>query len=319
MSVPIGQRIPLNTRRLSETRRIEWTSPLNPDGWPMKIFITVGFDTDGRTPREIFYDSGLKTGSDQETLIRDICVLISVVLQHDGVNLEVFTKSLSRELNLRTGSEDMGSILGVLLSELRRPPQGAGEQKATLIDPLQHADPNIVYLRDVIAHNSGTEATCVFSTQSGVTSGILLSDVVALLRQAARHCDLNGVSQVLDAVLQSQSTDRAAARSIGLESAPPAETGQDAQDNKFALYPNVSGSGQDVIGSGIDAPMNGAARNLLLLAQYFDADQGCHFLVQLLGLHRVLITAADQGIVNVVLDTDRGSVGFSRLRERGTA
>jgi hypothetical protein len=128
MSNTLGQRKTMNPRRRSETRRIEWVSPLNLDGWPQKIYVTVGYDeADALTPREIFYDAGYKSGSDMETLLRDLCIVLSVLLQHDGVDLGVFMSSISREVNIRTDQVELGSIVGVLLQELRRPPQWADE------------------------------------------------------------------------------------------------------------------------------------------------------------------------------------------------
>ena len=128
MYSPLGQRKPLSSRRRSDARRIEWISPLNPDGWPQKIYVTIGYDeADALTPREIFYDAGYKSGSDMETLLRDLCIVLSVLLQHDGVELDLFMSSISREVNMRTDQVEMGSIVGVLLKELNTPPQWAEE------------------------------------------------------------------------------------------------------------------------------------------------------------------------------------------------
>jgi hypothetical protein len=128
MTTSLGQRKSLPPRRRSEARRIEWISPLNPDGWPQKIYVTIGYDeADALTPREIFYDAGYKSGSDMETLLRDLCIVLSVLLQHDGVSLGTFMGSISREVNLRTDQVEMGSLVGVLLKELNTPPQWAGE------------------------------------------------------------------------------------------------------------------------------------------------------------------------------------------------
>jgi hypothetical protein len=133
MYSPLGQRNPLPPRRRSEARRIEWISPLNPDGWPQKIYVTIGYDeADALTPREIFYDAGYKSGSDMETLLRDLCIVLSVLLQHDGVELDLFMSSISREVNIRTDQAEMGSIVGVLIKELNTPPQWAGEIAAAL-------------------------------------------------------------------------------------------------------------------------------------------------------------------------------------------
>ena len=123
----IGTRQKLASRRLSETRKISWVSPANQNGWPQTIYITIGYDVDGITPREIFYDSGYKSGSDMEALISDVCILLSIVIQHDGVDLETFSKSLASETNERTKVEEMGSIVGVLLAELEKSPEWTEE------------------------------------------------------------------------------------------------------------------------------------------------------------------------------------------------
>ena len=125
----IGTRQKLAARRRSETRKIAWVSPANQNGWPQTIYITIGFDADGITPREIFYDSGYKSGSDMEALISDVCILLSIIIQHDGVDMEAFSKLLSSETNERTKAEDMGSIVGVLIKELKKPPEWAEPQK----------------------------------------------------------------------------------------------------------------------------------------------------------------------------------------------
>ncbi|MCI5040949.1 hypothetical protein WG622_17300 [Cognatishimia sp. D5M38] len=127
----IGNRVSLDPRRRSETRRIEWVSPLNRDGWTQKIYVTIGYDEDALTPREIFYDEGYKSGSDMETLLRDLCIVLSVFLQYDGIDINDFMGSISRELNHRTDQLDMGSIVGVLMHELKQSPHWAVELQAT--------------------------------------------------------------------------------------------------------------------------------------------------------------------------------------------
>ena len=128
----IGKRGQLNTRRRSEARRIDWVSPLNPDGWPQRIYVTIGYDEDALTPREIFYDQGFKSGSDMETLLRDLCIVLSILLQHDGVDLNDFMGSISREVNLRTEQVQLGSVVGLLLQELNTPPEWADELRASM-------------------------------------------------------------------------------------------------------------------------------------------------------------------------------------------
>ena len=116
----------LPNRRRSESRRVKWRSPLDAMAPENTIHITVGYDEDGLTPREIFYDGGYKSGSDLETLASDICILLSIFLQHDGVVIEDFAKSLAYERNRFTDQKDPASIVGVLVEQLRQPPAWAG-------------------------------------------------------------------------------------------------------------------------------------------------------------------------------------------------
>ncbi len=117
----------LPNRRRSESRRVVWQPPLNPSAAEQTIYISIGFFEDGLTPREVFYDSGYRTGSDLETLACDVCICLSIFLQHDGVSMDDFTKSLARELNLRTGKAEFASLVGVFIAELLKPPAWAAQ------------------------------------------------------------------------------------------------------------------------------------------------------------------------------------------------
>ena len=108
-----------------------------------------------------------------------------------------------------------------------------------------------------------------------------LSDVIALLRQASQHCDLRGVSPVLDAVLQSHGLDRAAARSMGLEKSNTHANVQGADTGDTLLFSNVEEPDHAISEDPQAASISPAHQNLLLLAQYYDADQNRRFLVQL--------------------------------------
>ena len=124
-------------RRRSETRRIVWQAP-NAMGAETRIFVTIGYADDGIRPErghrpvEIFYNEGYRSGSDLEMLVSDICILLSIMMQHEDVEIGTFTKSLAREQDLRTGDMRFASLIGVLLDELQRPPEWAAGADAVL-------------------------------------------------------------------------------------------------------------------------------------------------------------------------------------------
>lgn len=126
-----GARQRLPDRRRSETRKITWQPPYNVDAPTTKIYVTIGYAEDALRPVEIFYDSGYRSGSDLETLVSDLCILLSVLLQHVDVKIESFARSLSKEIDLRTGQMEFASLVGVLIEELRRPPEWAGALQAS--------------------------------------------------------------------------------------------------------------------------------------------------------------------------------------------
>lgn len=133
MTNPIlaGPRRTLPTRRRSEARKITWTPPHNPDAPETKIYVTIGYDHDGLRPVEIFYDGGYRSGSDLETLVSDLCIVLSVLIQHQDIEIEAFSASLARELDLRTSKEAFGSLVGVLIEQLSISPHWS-EQLAAI-------------------------------------------------------------------------------------------------------------------------------------------------------------------------------------------
>ena len=110
----MSERIPLPPRRPSETRKLNWMGH--------SVFVTIGYDEEHARAREIFYDSGYKSGSDMEALVSDLCIALSVMLQHEGVTAARLARSMSTAFDLHTGEEKPVSILGLLLFELERPP-----------------------------------------------------------------------------------------------------------------------------------------------------------------------------------------------------
>ena len=122
-----GPRRSLPNRRRSEARKISWRPPHNIDAPETTIHVTIGYADDGLRPVEIFYDAGYRSGSDLETLVSDVCITLSVIIQHEDVAIDVFMHSLAKEKDARSGSMEFGSIVGVLLEQLKTPPAWAAK------------------------------------------------------------------------------------------------------------------------------------------------------------------------------------------------
>lgn len=112
-----GQRKRLPERRLSENRKLVRGG--------QTIYLTVGYGLDGLEPKEVFYADGYRSGSDMEALVSDLCIALSVFLQHEGVTVASLRKSMGQTFDLRTGDPMPASILGLILEELSRPPEWA--------------------------------------------------------------------------------------------------------------------------------------------------------------------------------------------------
>lgn len=120
---PARERERLPSRRVSETRKLHWAE--------RTIFVTIGYGgADHLEPREIFYNGGYRSGSDMEALVSDLCIALSVMLQHEGITAATLGKSMGEAFDLLTGDPVPASILGLLLEELSRPPDWAGPAMA---------------------------------------------------------------------------------------------------------------------------------------------------------------------------------------------
>ena len=125
-----GKRRRLPERRRSENRKLVRGG--------QTIYLTVGYGPDGLEPKEVFYADGYRSGSDMEALVSDLCIALSVFLQHEGVTVASLRKSMGQTFDLRTGDPMPASILGLILEELSRPPVWA----------------------DAAVHPEGAELTC---------------------------------------------------------------------------------------------------------------------------------------------------------------
>lgn len=131
--MPMTGRIPLPPRRPSETRKLTWKG--------QSVFVTIGYRADHLTPCEIFYDSGYRSGADMEVLVSDLCIALSVMLQQDGVTAAALKKSMSSAFDMRSGAQTPGSILGLLLEEIARPPAWSGHVSADPARATREAGP----------------------------------------------------------------------------------------------------------------------------------------------------------------------------------
>lgn len=118
IGIAVGTRRRLPNRRFSENRKLFWAG--------RTIYLTVGY-ADGVEPKEVFYADGYRSGSDMEALVSDLCIMLSVVLQREGVTVQALRKSMGQTFDARTGDPMPASILGLLLEELSRPPEWAGD------------------------------------------------------------------------------------------------------------------------------------------------------------------------------------------------
>ncbi len=110
-------------RRQSETRRIRWSCPLSPASPETTIHVTIGYDVDFRRPIEIFYAGGYRSGSEVETQVSDMCIVLSHMLQRsDSPDPSDILGTVAREADPVTGEVRPASLVGVLLEELRKPP-----------------------------------------------------------------------------------------------------------------------------------------------------------------------------------------------------
>lgn len=110
----LPQRDTLPNRRLSETRKVETA-----DG--ATVYLTIGYDPATPShPREVFYSSGFRSGSQLEFQVQDICVLLSLMLQH-GFTPAQLVKSLSKQ-DQPDRSVAFGSLTGLIAHQLTLPP-----------------------------------------------------------------------------------------------------------------------------------------------------------------------------------------------------
>ena len=116
----------LPDRRLAETRRVE-----TPQGHT--AFVTIGYDPASPIkPREVFYSGGFRSGSDLEYHLHDLCVLISLLLQH-GVAASFLSRSIARKTSA-LGGEEYASLAGWLVDAVSVPPSWTDEYVAATGD-----------------------------------------------------------------------------------------------------------------------------------------------------------------------------------------
>ena len=137
-SVPAGTNVPGDTNVPGHTS----TSPALPTNAPVTLFLTIGYGSDLISPVEIFCDCGYRQGSDLDILCSDICIVLSILLQHADLDLDAFCNSLASERHSRLGEERFSSLIGLFLDEIRKPPKWATHDKtdAQQNDPAQESN-----------------------------------------------------------------------------------------------------------------------------------------------------------------------------------
>ncbi|MEM8970883.1 MAG: hypothetical protein AAGD43_02310 [Pseudomonadota bacterium] len=118
---PVARKRPPN-RRLTETRKVSV-----PRG--QTVYLSVGYSPDRPDhPIEVFYSAGLKSGSDLEYHMQDMCVLISQLLQRGATPADIAHSLSQRETE--TGDMAYASLVGWVVSEIAKPPAWAEGQGA---------------------------------------------------------------------------------------------------------------------------------------------------------------------------------------------
>ena len=116
---PARRRLP--DRRLVETRHVVHRAP---DGRETPLAVSIGYDpAEPARPREVFYDAGYRSGTDLEFAVQDLCVVLSLLLQH-GVE----AREIGRSLSVSHGPDNTahhGSLAGTITAELAVPPEWA--------------------------------------------------------------------------------------------------------------------------------------------------------------------------------------------------
>lgn len=110
----------LPTRRFSETRRVVLHGT-------HKVYLTIGYDpAEPECPREVFYSGGFRYGSDLEYQMQDVCVMISLLLQH-GVGPEAIAKSMAQRENA-LGEMEYATLVGGIVEEIAKPPMWVDDE-----------------------------------------------------------------------------------------------------------------------------------------------------------------------------------------------
>ena len=95
-----------------------------PDGRETPLSVSIGYDpAEPLRPREVFYDAGCRSGADLEFAVQDLCVIVSLLLQH-GVD----PREIGRSPSVSHGADDAphhGSLAGMVVAELLAPPAWA--------------------------------------------------------------------------------------------------------------------------------------------------------------------------------------------------
>ena len=140
---PARRRLP--SRRLTETRHVVHRTP---DGRETPVSVSIGYDpADPARPREVFYDAGYRSGADLEFAVQDLCVVLSLLLQH-GVS----PREIGRSLSVSWGPDDAphhGSLAGTVAAELLVPPAWAEAMEERVAEEEARHDQGDEHPREV--------------------------------------------------------------------------------------------------------------------------------------------------------------------------
>lgn len=127
-AAPARRRLP--HRRLTETRQVVHRSP---DGREAPLSVSIGYDpAEPARPREVFSAAGYRSGADLEFVVQDLCVIVSLLLQH-GVDPQEIGRSLSVSYGPDAAAHH-GSLAGTVVAELLVPPRWAMPEGAEAED-----------------------------------------------------------------------------------------------------------------------------------------------------------------------------------------
>ena len=107
------ERSRLPDRRLAVTREVTWAT----EGAEHRFLVTIGVHPATGKVLEVFYGSGLKSGTDLRHSIQDACVLISILLQHGAAPADIAKSLGTRPI---FGTNRPASVIGAIAEAIEK-------------------------------------------------------------------------------------------------------------------------------------------------------------------------------------------------------